>query len=326
MAPKSFPVARALMALVLRGRSAVEGEAGAREASRSAASGRWKRLFRHGASALIAAALVFTLCARAEADPVSAPDRTEAAPKRLKGVDVVEHLGERVPENLAFADQDGKPVTLGELLHGGVPVILTFNYSSCPMLCSLQLNGFVEGLKKLDFALGKEFRIVTVLLDPKETNETAHRFRSRYLSQYGRPGTEAGWTFLTGSDQNIHALAHAVGFAYNYNEARQEYIHPAAITLLSPDGKIARYLYGLEYQEKTLRLGLVEASEGRVGSSIDKLILFCFHYDATEGRYSPIATRIMQVGGAISVIVLAGLLTILTRREKKRTLVESTAQ
>jgi protein SCO1 len=282
------------------------------------------KLLRYGASALVAASLAFT--SAAEADPVSAPDRIEAAPKRLKGVDVEEHLGERVPESLAFADQNGKPVTLGELLHGGVPVILTFNYSSCPMLCSLQLNGFVEGLKKLEFTLGKEFRIVTVLLDPKETNETAHRFRSRYLSQYGRPGTEAGWTFLTGSDQTIHALAKAVGFSYNYNEARQEYIHPAAITLLSPDGKIARYLYGLEYQEKTLRLGLVEASEGRVGSSIDKLILFCFHYDSTEGRYSPIATRIMQVGGAISVVVLAGFLTILTRRDKKRTLVESTAQ
>jgi protein SCO1 len=281
-------------------------------------------LLRHGASALVAASLAFT--SAAEAGPVSAPDRTEAAPKRLQGVDVVEHLGERVPENLAFKDHDGKSVTLGDYLHDGVPVVVTFNYSSCPMLCSLQLNAFVDGLKKLDFSAGKEFRIVTVLLDPKETNETAHRFRARYLSQYNRPGSESGWSFLTGSDANIHALAKAVGFAYNYNEARGEYIHPAALTLLSPDGKVMRYLYGLEYPDKTLRLGLVEASEGRVGSSLDKLILFCFHYDSTEGRYSPIATRIMQVAGAISVVVLAGFLTVLTRRDKKRILVESTAQ
>jgi protein SCO1/2 len=281
-------------------------------------------LFRHGASALVAASLAFTSVA--EAGPVSAPDRKEEAPKRLKGVDVVEHLGERVPGSLPFKDQDGKSVTLDQYLHDGVPVIVTFNYSSCPMLCSLQLNAFVDGLKKLEFSPGKEFRIVTVLLDPKETNETAHRFRARYLSQYNRPGTEKGWTFLTGSDENVRALAKAVGFSYNYNEVRQEYVHPAAIALLSPEGKVARYLYGLEYPDKTLRLGLVEASEGRVGTSLDRLILYCFHYDSSEGRYSPIAARIMQLAGGISVVILAGFLTILIRRDKKRILVESTAQ
>jgi protein SCO1/2 len=283
-------------------------------------------LLRHGARALVAASLAFTLSVPAEAGPVSAPDRMEAAPKRLKGVDVVEHLGERVPGSLAFKDHDGKPVTLNDYLHDGVPVIVTFNYSSCPMLCSLQLNAFVDGLKKLDFSPGKDFRIVTVLLDPNETNETAHRFRARYLSNYNRPGTEQGWSFLTGSDENIRALAKAVGFSYNYNEVRKEYVHPAAIALLSPEGKVARYLYGLEYPDKTLRLGLVEASEGRVGTSLDRLILFCFHYDSSEGRYSPIATRIMQLAGGLSVVILAGFLTILIRRDKKRILVESTAQ
>jgi len=281
-------------------------------------------LLRFGASVLVAASLAFTSVA--EADQVQAPDHTEEAPKRLKGVDVVEHLGERIPENLGFVDQDGKSVTLADYLHGGVPVILTFNYSSCPMLCSLQLTAFVEGLKKLDFAAGKQFRIVTVLLDPKETGDSARRFRSRYLAQYNRPGSEPGWNFLIGSDANIHALAKAVGFSYNYNEVRGEYVHPAALTLLSPEGKIARYLYGLEYPDKTLHLGLVEASEGRVGSSLDRLVLYCFHYDSSEGRYAPIANRIMQVGGAVSLVVLAAFLTILIRRDKKRTLVESTAQ
>jgi protein SCO1 len=281
-------------------------------------------LLRQGVSALVAASLAFTSVA--EADPVSPPDHTEEAPKRLKGVDLIEHLGAPVPETLGFKDQDGKSVTLGDYLHGGLPVILTFNYSSCPMLCNLQLTAFVEGLKKLDFSAGKQFRIVTVLLDPNETNDTARRFRSRYLAQYGRPGTEAGWNFLTGSDQNIHALAKAVGFTYNYNEVRGEYIHPAVLTLLSPGGDVARYLYGLEYPQKTLRLGLVEASEGRVGTTVDKLVLFCFHYDSSEGRYAPIANRIMQLGGAVSLLVLAGFLTILIRRDKKRTLVESTAQ
>ncbi len=284
----------------------------------------FRSLLRHGASALVAASLAFTSVA--EADPASAPDHTEEAPKRLKGVDLIEHLGDRVPETLAFKDQDGKAVTLGDYLHGGVPVILTFNYSSCPMLCSLQLTAFVEGLKKLDFMAGKQFRIVTVLLDPKETNDSAHRFRARYLSQYNRPGAEPGWNFLAGSDANIHALAKAVGFTYNYNEARGEYVHPAVLTLLSPEGKVARYLYGLEYPAKTIRLGLVEASEGRVGSSLDRLVLYCFHYDSAEGRYAPVAARIMQLGGGVSLAVLAGFLTVLIRRDKKRTLVESTAQ
>jgi protein SCO1 len=281
-------------------------------------------LLRHGASALVAASLAFTSVV--QADVVKAPDRLEAAPKRLQGVDVIELLGERAPEGLAFRDHDGKPVTLRDYLHDGIPLILTFNYTTCPMLCTLQLNALVDGLKKLEFTAGKEFRIVTVLLDPNETSDTAHRFRARYLSQYGRPGSESGWSFLTGSEANIQALAKAVGFAYSYNEVRKEYIHPAAITLLSPEGKVARYLYGLEYPDKTLRLGLVEASEGRVGSSLDRLILYCFHYDSTEGRYSPIAARIMQIGGGVSVLLLAGLLTILIRRDRKRILVESTAQ
>lgn len=282
------------------------------------------KVIRHGASAILAASLAFT--SAAEADQVQAPDRTEEAPKRLKGVDVVEHLGERVPEDLAFTDQDGKPAKLGDYLHGNVPVILTFNYSSCPMLCSLQLTAFVEGLKKLDFSANKQFRVVTVLLDPKETDESARRFRARYLAQYNRPGAEPGWTFLHGSDANVHALAKAVGFSYNYNEARGEYVHPAALTLLSPDGKVARYLYGLEYPDKTIRLGLVEASEGRVGTSLDRLVLYCFHYDSTEGRYAPIAARIMQLGGAVALLIFAGFLTVLIRRDRKRTLVESTAQ
>ena len=281
-------------------------------------------LLRHRASALVAASLALTSVARA--DQVQAPDRTEEAPKRLKGVDVVEHLGERVPEALSFVDQDGKAVKLGDYLHGGVPVILTFNYSSCPMLCSLQLTAFVDGLKKLDFSANKQFRIVTVLLDPNETGDSTRRFRSRYLAQYNRPGSEAGWTFLTGTEANIRALAQSVGFSYNYNEVRKEYVHPAALTLLSPEGKIARYLYGLEYPDKTLHLGLVEASEGRVGSSLDRLVLYCFHYDSSEGRYAPVANRIMQVGGAVSLVGLAAFLTVLIRRDRKRALVESTAQ
>jgi protein SCO1/2 len=261
----------------------------------------------------------------AEAAPTVAPDRTEALPKQLEGVDVAEKLGQSAAEAPSFRDESGRAVTLGSYLRADVPVVLTFNYSDCPMLCSLQLNAFVTGLKALELTAGKDFRIVTISLDPEETPEVARRTKARYLTQYGRPGADSGWHFLTGSEASIQALARSVGFSYSYNAARDEYVHPAALTLLSPEGKIARYLYGLEYPKQTLRLGLVEASEGRVGSSLDRLILYCFHYDSAEGRYAPVAARIMKIGGAVSVVLLAGFLTILIRRDRKRALIESTA-
>jgi len=264
-------------------------------------------------------ALMLTSAARADLVPDSQQvERKDALPRRLVGVDVKEHLAEPVPMDLAFEDENGQAVTLKDYFKGDVPVIVTMNYSNCPMLCSLQLTALVEGLKKVDWTLGKEYRMVTVSYDPTETTELAHRTKARYLAQYNRPGTEAGWHFLHGSENNVKALAKALGITYSYNEARKEYVHPATVILSTPNGKIDRYLYGLDYPEKTLHLSLVESSEGKIGTTVDQLVLFCFHYDANEGHYAPVARNIMRAGGGATVVLLAGFLTILSRRDKKR--------
>jgi protein SCO1/2 len=272
--------------------------------------------FRSLRAALVAALL--SAATAVQAAPVSPPDRDLPLPKQLDGVDVKEQLGKFPPLNLAFTDERGTQVMLRDYFDGTVPVIVTFNYSNCPMLCSLQLNAVVEGLKKLEFTAGKEFRIVTISIDPAETAETAHRTKARYLAQYGRPEAAKGWHFLHGSENNVRAIANAIGFSYNYVESRGEYAHPASIALLSPSGMIARYLYGLEYPEQTLRLSLVEASQGKIGTSVDRLLLFCFHYDSSEGRYAPAARNVMKLGGGVSMLALAGLVTVLARRDRRR--------
>jgi protein SCO1/2 len=260
----------------------------------------------------------------AGADPVSPSERAErkeAAPKRLEGVDVVEHLDSPVALDLVFNDEDGNPISLREIADGSVPIIFTLNYSNCPMLCGLQLPGLAKSLKQLEWTAGKQFQIITVSLDPTEKPARARESKQKYLGLYGRPEAAAGWHFLTGSKRNIEALAESLGIEFGYNEKRDEYVHPAVLTLVTPDGRIGRYLYGIEYHPKTLRLSLADVSEGKVGSTVDRLILYCFHYDETEGRYGPVALNIMRLGGALAVLLLGGALGsfwIAEVRRKKR--------
>ncbi len=278
-------------------------------------------------AAWVCALLLGGFCQEANAAPTTlstlgaAPgDRTEQLPKRLQGVGVAERLDQRLPLELTFHDETGRAVKLQDYFRGDVPVVITLNYSNCPMLCSLVLTGFAEGLKSVDWQLGRDYRVVTVSLDPTETQAHAFGSKKRYLKQYGRGGTEAknGWHFLTGSEAHIRALARAIGFSYNYNEARKEYVHPASVALATPSGHIARYLYGIEYPAKTLSLALVEASQGKIGSTLDHLVLYCFHYDASEGRYAPVARNIMKVGGAGTVLGLGAFLGLMWRSERKR--------
>lgn len=236
----------------------------------------------------------------------------------MEGVDVSEKLGATITARLGFKDDRGREGMLSEALSSGLPTLVTMNYSDCPMLCSMQLNALVASMKQVDLNLGRDYRIVTVSLDPKDTPEKIARMKARYLAQYGRPEADSGWTFLAGSEENIRAVAREFGFSYNYNEKRDEYVHPAAFVVLTPSGVIARYLYGLEYHPKTLRLSLVEASEGKVGTSMDRLILYCFHYDATEGKYAPAAMNIMRLSGGAGALALGGMLTGLWRAERKR--------
>lgn len=260
--------------------------------------------------------------------------RMEAAPARLEGVDVLEHLDERLPLDLQFSNTEGHAVTLAQLVDGSRPVIFTLNYSNCPMLCSLQLSGLVQVLGKLELTLGEDFDVVTVSLDPAETSERASETADRYHADYARERQRAGlaaesgpaelnaeasaWQFLTGDAANVKALARALGVAYAYNEVRKEYVHPAVLMVSTPDGRIARYLYGVEYHPKTLSLSLIEAAQGKIGSSVDRLILYCFHYDETEGRYAPVAMNIMRLGGGLTAVALATFLGAFWFRKDRR--------
>lgn len=234
--------------------------------------------------------------------------RKEEAPKELDGVGIEEKLGAKLPLQLEFTDSDGKQVALGELFRGERPVLLTMNYSDCPMLCSLQLNGLVDALNTIEWQIGKEFDIVTISLDPKEAPERAKQTKDRYLTQYAKGDKLAaarGWTFLVGSEANIKAVADTVGFGYRYSEERQEYLHQAGIMVLSPSATMSRYLYGIAFSPQTVRLSMAEASEGKQVSTVDALVLYCFHYDAEAGNYTPAVRNIMKLGGAITVVALA---------------------
>jgi protein SCO1/2 len=255
--------------------------------------------------------------------------RKEAAPKRLSGIDVEEHLDQALPLTLDFVDTTGERGPLSRYVTGSKPVIFTLNYSNCPMLCSLQLNSLAAALGKLDRTLGHDFDVVTVSLDPAETTERARETEARFrgdvasarADENGAGSTTplpAGWHFLTGSKANIEALAESLGIRYGYNEARKEYVHPAVLVLATPSGRISRYLYGIDYAQKTLSLSLVEAAEGKIGTSVDRLILYCFHYDDSEGKYAPVAMNIMRVGGSLTALALGSFLGAYWFRQARR--------
>jgi len=248
----------------------------------------------------------------------SAAQRQEAGPETLQEIGVDEHLGGQLPLDLRFRDENGAEVTLGSIFQGNRPIVLSLNYSDCPMLCTLVLNGLVDGLKEMAWVPGQQFEIVSVSIDPLETPQRARLTKQRYVRSYGRPETAAGWHFLTGNQENIKKLADAAGFRYKYVEKDKQYAHAAVIMICTPQGRMSRYLYGVQFPEQTLRLSLVEAGEGKVGSTLDKVLLFCFHYDAEAGRYGPVARNIMKLGAGMTcgVLVLALLPFWLRRRRR----------
>ncbi len=263
-------------------------------------------------AALVALALVVGIA------PVRAIDRMEETPDELRGVGSDERLGAQAPLDLAFTDSAGGEVTLGKILDGTKPVLLTMNYSDCPRLCSLQLNGLFRGLDKLAWDLGDQFRMITVSIDPNESPKRAEDTRQKYLQAYGRQGRSDGWRCLVGREENIRKLADAVGFRYVYVEETKQFAHAAVTMVLAPDGRVSRYLYGIEYDPQTLRLALVEAGEGKVGSTVDKVILYCFRYDSAAGKYAPAAQKIMTVGASLFAAILGGGLLTFWGREALR--------
>lgn len=262
-----------------------------------------------------AAAFALVLAA---ALPAVAADRMEPLPKELEGVGVDEKLDARIPLDLEFTDDLGRQVRLGDYFKNGKPVILTLNYYRCPMLCTLVLNGYVEGLKPLDWYPGGEFTTVTVSIDPRETPTLARQKKQNYLEEYGKSLADKGWHFLVGSPESVKRLTDAVGFRYTYDADTDQYAHAAVLVALTPDGRVSRYLYGVKFEPQTLRLALVEASEGKIGSALDQLILYCYHYDPSTGTYAPAALKIMRFGAVLTTLVLAVVLGTFWAREFRR--------
>lgn len=228
----------------------------------------------------------------------------------MRGVDVQEKLNDKLPMQLTFraaADatiDDGGFVSLGEVIGGELPIILTFNYSNCPMLCSLQLNGLVDSMAESGLKLGEDFRAVTIGLDPLETPERAAETRDRYLQELGVDPASDGWSFLLGSTDTIREAADAVGFGFQRIEDTGEYVHAAVQIVLTPEGRVSRYLYGVDVPARDLRMALVEASAGRIGTTVDVILLFCFHYDPGTGGYT-FAWASLRTAGVITIITLA---------------------
>ncbi len=242
----------------------------------------------------------------------------DQVPPQLEDVGIEEHLEAEIPMDLEFRDEYGAVVTLGDYFDGTKPVILTLNYYKCPMLCGLQLNGLLDGLMDLDWTPGQEFELVTVSINPLETPALATEKKQNYIKRYQRPSAARGWHFLTGKEPEIRQLASTLGFGYSYDRETGEYAHAAAIFIATPDGRVARYLYGIEYPEKRLRLALLEASNGEIGTTIDQLILYCFHYDPASRRYAPVAMNIMRLGGGATALVLGLSLGGYWLREARR--------
>lgn len=257
------------------------------------------------------------LIGAAIAAPVRA-DRMEKAPGDIESLDVIEHLDTQLPLELKFQDSSGKQVTLGDYFKKDRPVILSLNYSNCPMLCSLQLTALVRGLRDLEWSADQQFDFVSVSIDPKETYQRANLTKQKYYKEYNRAGTAGGWHFLCGAQPAITELAEAMGIQYKYVEERKEFAHPAVLLVCTPDGRISRYLFGVQFPKQTLKLALVEASEGKIGSTIDRFLLFCFHYDADSGRYAPTARNIMKIGGFATVFILTVVLIPYWRGRKGR--------
>jgi protein SCO1/2 len=235
-------------------------------------------------------------------------------PELLKDVGIDQKLNDSVPLDLAFRDEHGNRVELGKYF-GSKPVILTLVYYSCPMLCTQVLNGLTRSLKEIPMDMGRDFRVVTVSIDPTERPVLAEAKQVMYAGMYGRPGAAEGWHFLTGSEREIRQLAGAVGFRYAYDPDSKQFAHASVIMILTPGGKISRYLFGIQYPQRDLRLSLVEASEGRIGSAVDQILLFCYHYDPHTGKYGLLISRIIQLSGLLTVLIGAVFLIFLFRGE-----------
>lgn len=234
----------------------------------------------------------------------------------LKTVGVDQKLDAQISPDLTFADEAGRTVRLGEYF-GKRPLLLSLVYYECPGLCTMTLNGIVTSLRPLTFTPGKEFDILTISFDPRETSALAAAKKARYLKDFKRPGAEAGWHFLTGDEANIKALTETVGFRYRYDDRTQQYAHGSAIMVLTPQGRVSRYFYGLEYSSKDIRLGLVEAADEKIGTVTDAVTLLCYQYDPAAGKYSFQIMQALRLAAVGTVLTIGTFMFVMVRRERR---------
>lgn len=276
------------------------------------------RVFLHLAcTALCILTLIVALAALLLAQPAAA-QRSAHTPKELENAGLDEKLGEFIPADIAFWNESGEDVRLGSFFDGERPVLLNLVYHDCPMLCNLVVDGLIRTLAEMSWLPGREFDVVTISFNAAEGPEMASAAKRHALDRLGKPEAAGGWHFLTGPQASIDRLTAAAGFKYQWVEDQQEFAHPAALIFLSGEGKIARYLYGIDYKPGDVRAALVEASNGQVGSAMDRVILYCFQYDADKNSYAPHALNLMKVGGLLTMMVLGSMLFLFWRRESQR--------
>jgi protein SCO1/2 len=264
-------------------------------------------------AAAVYAACIFALPAWGQSltqGPLSPP--ANVRPPGLRNVGIEQRLNEQIPPGLAFRDENGKAVQLGDYF-GKRPMILNLVYYQCPMLCGEVLTGLESAMRVLKFDAGKEFDVLTVSFDPKETPAMAATKKAEYIKRYGRPGAAAGWHFLTGPAASIDALTKAAGFQYQYDPRSGQFAHSTAIMVLTPEGKIAQYYYGVEFPPKDLRLGLIQASQNKIGTVVDQVLLYCYHYDPNTGKYGAIISRVLQLAAGATVLILGTFLIVMFR-------------
>jgi protein SCO1 len=242
---------------------------------------------------------------------------TNVRPPGLQHVGIQQNLNEQIPADLAFTDESGRAVKVGDYF-GKKPMILNLVYFTCPMLCGEELNGLESALRILKFDVGKEFDVITVSFDPRDTPDAAAKKKAEILKRYKRAGAEQGWHFLVGGQDSIDKIAKAAGFEFEYDTKTQQFAHSTAIMVLTPQGKIAQYYYGIDYPPKDLRLALVDASQEKIGNVVDELLLYCYHYDSEKGKYSATVMRILRLAGVATLLCLGTLFIVLFRRGPDR--------
>jgi protein SCO1/2 len=234
-------------------------------------------------------------------------------PPALSKVGIDQRLNEQVPLDLQFTDEQGQAVRLGDYFHSGRPVVVSLVYYDCPMLCGEVMQGMASTFKALQFTPGKEFEVVTLSIDPREKPELAAAKKKTFIGVLDRPEAASGWHFLTGERPQIDALANALGWHYHYDPKLDQFAHPAGIMLLTPQGKISQYYYGIEYSARDMRLGIIQASQNKIGSLTDQVLLYCYHYDPRSGKYGPVVMNIVRLAGGVTVLVLGGFLVLMFR-------------